>query len=1061
MNIRLYTYIKEYLRHLLAIMLYCSTMGVALATFPNQQAAAQQITLKLQSASIHVGLSALEKKSGCIINYNKPIFREGQQVSIDVKDMGLEQVLTKILNGTRVAFRFTDQRTVLLYKLPDPVKPGKISGKIVDEKGESLPGASVKIQETGQGVQTGVDGSFILNAEPGTYTVMISYISYQTQRITGVMVTEGRNTALNISLKPDTKGLKEVIVTAGYKKATAEGLLARQKNASEISNGISAEQIGRTPDKNIGESLKRIAGVSTMDNKFVLVRGIGERYNSAMLDGVVLPSTEAQSRNFSFDLIPANLVDNVVVSKTVTPDMNASFGGGLIQINTKDIPNEDFTSFTAGVSYNDQTTGKDFLSHKRGKYDYFGFDDGRRKFPKNLVGIEGASREVIDAQSKSFTNDNFTVYKYRAAPSQNYQFSIGRLLTVDTTKGSKFGFTGSVSYRNTQNINVIADQRRNIWDENSTNNTGKSYGFNTTWGALLNAGLQLGKHRFSFRNTYTHLYNNNMTRIVGFISGDQDQINSKTGVPTYIQEVEEPVYTDLLQNKLSGQHQLGKVKIEWDFARTSVKREDKDLGIVGQYLKQLGGGSAYFYNFSSTTEPQIEYISRHYYHNKEGHYSWDIATTLPFTIGSVRSTVKTGYFGNQKKADFKWQIAPLTANLATMPEELGYLPIGEMIKPENMGINGFQYGISPWFLDLYEGKSQNHAGFVMLDNRLMDKLRLVWGLRGEYYKYTEIKNAISIKGESIFSLKPDPRWQWLPSANLTYSPLSSLNIRTAWSSNVVRPELMDNSQFFRYSPYLGGQFGNEGLYSTRINSLDFKTEWFPGLGEILSIGGFYKKFDKPAELVIKETSGSVSYILKSSEWAKVYGLELELRKSFLKNFMIYGNLTLQKSEVKSTYLIDSSVPDEPSTEVSSKQSRPMYGQSPYQINVGLQYTGDHFGFNLAYNKSGYKTYIVSDQPELIEYERSREQLDAQVSYRFSKNRFEIKLNAGNLLNSPSVFYNNMGNYERNPDYVAGGTDISDAQRLKPGFSNKYEAGDRITFSQKFGRTYSTSLSYTF
>lgn len=128
-----------------------------------------------------------------------------------------------------------------------------------------------------------------------------------------------------------------------------------------MTNGISAEQIGRTPDKNIGESLKRISGVSTMDNKFVVVRGISDRYNAAVLDGTALPSTEAQGRNFSFDMIPSSLVDNVVVSKTVTPDMNTSFGGGLIQINTRDMPAENFMSFSIGTSYNDQSTGKPFL----------------------------------------------------------------------------------------------------------------------------------------------------------------------------------------------------------------------------------------------------------------------------------------------------------------------------------------------------------------------------------------------------------------------------------------------------------------------------------------------------------------------------------------------------------------------------------------------------------------------------------------------------------------------------------------------------------------------------
>lgn len=1039
------------------------------------------INLKLVAVSIPEGLAVLENKAGCVINYNKSIFNESSRINIDAKEETLTQVLKQMLAGTHVGFKFADERTVLLYKLPAPVKPGKISGKVLDEKGETLPGASVRIIETGNGTQTSVDGGYLLSVAPGTYTLEITYISYQTTRISGVVVAEDKNTPLNISLKPASSALKEVVVTANYRKASVDGLLIRQRNASEISNGISAEQLARTPDKNIGESLKRISGVSTIDNKFVLVRGIGERYNTAMMDGTVLPSTEAQSRNFSFDMIPAGLVDNVVVSKTITPDMNASFGGGLIQINTKDIPNENFMSFTAGASYNDQSTGKDFLSHKRGKSDYFGFDDGRRDFPTGLVhtnrttapntGLSDAEyqKKVVD-QSKRFTNDNFTMYKYKTAPSQNYQFSIGRLLTLDTTNNNKLGFTGAISYRNTQNINVIDDQSRggsSGWNIKRPDlNTGASYVFNTTLGALLNVGLQLGKNRFSLRNTYTHVYDNTLTRIVGY---DLDNGSSYIPIhtPNRIVEADDPTYTTLLQNKLSGQHQLGKVKIEWDAARTSVSREEKDAGIATMRPVLIGDGYQYFYTASSITEARISETSRQHAFNKETHYSWNLSGTLPFTLAGIRSSLKAGYFGNHKKAEFDWQIAAL-ATTEQYADSVRYKPIGEIINPANIAYDKFVYTIDPSFLDSYKGKSQIHAGYVMLDNRIFDKLRLVWGLRGEYYKYTEIKQGAVIKsGVDNFQVKPDKRWQWLPSANLTYSPIESLNIRGAVSSSVVRPELMDNNRFFRFSPILDGLYGNKGLYSTRINSYDIKTEWFPGLGEIISVGGFYKHFDKPAELSAILVNGNPNYYLQSADWSKVYGLEFELRKNFgfiadegiLKNLTAYGNLTLQKSTVQATYTVDNPEAGKPQLQVPVQQKRPMYGQSPYLYSLGLQYTGNHLGFNVAYNKSSYKTYIVSDLPGLIEYEKAREQLDIQISYRFLKNKVEIKVNAGNLTNNASTIYRNTGSYE----FITGSASADQTKnyRLKPGFTNNYEKEDQIMFQQKFGRTYSTSIIYNF
>ena len=1061
----------------LVIATIITLSGVCIAGDVKSQGLDQvKVTLSLKKTNLDQILDQLERQSGFSFTYPQEVGKLGP-FSIDVKNQVLLVALQQLASGNRLVFK-PKGRLIAVSQLPARPQPGRISGKVADHNGEPLPGASVKIIETGQIVQSAVDGSYSITLPPGTYTMEFSYISFQTQRVTGVVVTESKNTALNISLKAQSNGLKEVVVTSGYKKASTEGLLARQKNASEISNGISAEQIARTPDKNIGESLKRISGVSTIDNKFVIVRGIGERYNSAMLDGVVLPSSEAQTRNFSFDLIPSNMVDNVVVSKTVTPDMNVSFGGGLVQINTKDVPNENFMSFTAGASYNDQSTGKDFLSHKRGKYDFLGFDDGNRKFPTDLQHTDRTTvpnntltneeyQKKIDDQSKRFTNDNFTLYKNKTAPSQNYQFVIGRVFTLDTTKDHKLGFTGSVSFRNTQAINEFEQQRRSDWNYNS-NNQGATYTYNSTIGALLNIGLQLGKNRFSLRNTYTHMYDNALVRTIGYDNENGTDDLAKGLPPNRIQEYDDPTFINLLQHKLNGQHQLGKAKIEWNLAKTSIDRKEKDLSIATSSPRLVGGEYQYFYYTSQETEPRINPTSRHNYHNSEGHYSWNIDGTLPFSLLGMRNSVKTGYFGASRKATFDWQIAALVVS-RNRDESMLYLPISEMINPVNFGANGYNYSITPYFLDAYEGKSKTHAAYLMLDNKLMEKLRLVWGIRTEYYKYTEIKNGMNIRGSSEFRLPAEKNWRWLPSANLTYTPINALNIRVAASSSIVRPELMDNSQFFKYNPNLGALFGNQGLSSTKIDSYDFKTEWFPGLGELISAGVFYKKFDRPTELSFILVNGNINYYLRNASKAKVYGLEFELRKNFgfiaknkiLENLTAYGNLTLQRSSVVATYRMknpDPKLSDDIDVEV--KQKRSMYGQSPYLINAGLQYSGPRLGMNVSYNKAGYKTYLVSSFLNQIEYEMPRSQIDAQLSYKFIKNRLELKLNVSNLLNKASTFFINDASYEKDPNGVVNG-DPTDDVRLKEGFSNKYEPGDQLRYRQHFGRTYSTSLTYNF
>ena len=1061
---------------LFVIMKYSTLILILLATTSTLLMANVAEAQKMSEVNININakhqtlaaiLSEMESKTSFSFVYALGEIKE--QRKIDMQFNGsLLQALRLLSQRTSTRYEQTGNNIVVTYV---PVQqPGRISGKITDDKGETLPGASVKVFETGKAVQTGVDGSYILILAPGTYSLEISYISFQTQRVTGVVVAEGKNTSLNIALKPASESLKGVTVTANYKRASTEGLLARQKNASEITNGISAEQISRTPDKNIGESLKRISGVSTIDNKFVVVRGIGERYNTATLDGTVLPSTEPQTRNFSFDLIPSNLVDNVVVSKTVTPDMNASFGGGLIQINTKDIPNENFMSFTAGTSFNDQTTGKQFLTHKRGKYDYLGFDDGGRKFPEGLVVTDrtvfpnnqmpaAELQKLVDDQGKRFTRDNFTVYETKAIPSQNYQFSIGRLLTLDTLNQNKFGFTGSLSYRNTQNINVFSGQARSGWRDGYDNN-GKSYGFNTTWGALLNAGLQLGKNRFSLRNTYTHMFDNALIRTTGF----DDAANGIEGIPDRREDVDDPTFTDLLQNKITGQHVAGRVKIDWNIARTSIDRKEKDLSIATATTKLVDNDYQFFYYAGSVSEPKVVPMSRHTYNIHEEHYSWTADATVPFTLAGINNSGKIGYFGIRKKGSFGWQIADF-AESASLPQSLRNIPLSEMIKPENFGVNGFSYQVTPGGLDGFAGKSEAHAGYIMIDSRLLEKLRFVYGVRLEHFNYTELRNPSNEK-ITAYEPKTDQKWQWLPSANLTYSPISSLNLRTAFSSSVVRPELIDNSKFWRWSAFYGAQVGNAGLTSTRINSFDIKVEWFPGLGEILSVGAFYKKFDKPVELTLNTLAGTIAYYLTNADVAKVFGLELEVRKSMsfitdskiLNNLYLYGNVTLQDSKVKGTFV--NTDPTGPKY-LTSTQNRSMYGQSPYLFNTGIQYNGMRFGFNFMYNKSGFKTLVVSENPINIEYENARDQIDGQISYKFMKGRMEVKANVGNLLNKESMFYRNTVSYEKNPEHTLGDGDLSNGYLLLKGFSNKYEEGDQITFRQKFGRSYSTSISYNF
>ncbi|TKC08085.1 TonB-dependent receptor [Pedobacter polaris] len=1061
-----------------------------------------KVTLALKNNTLAELLKNIEHQTSFTFTFAKQIGDKKLDAFL-IKERSLADVLKELSSIKRL--KFTQLGSLIaISELPVPPKPGRISGKITDEMGGALPGASIKIIETGAVVQSDPDGSYSIKLQPGTYTLEFSYISFQTQRVTAVVVTENQNTSLNIALKIASSGLKEVVVTSSYKKASIASLYKLQQNTSNLSDGISAEQISATPDKHVGETLKRITGVSTTDNRRVVVRGIAERYNVSLLNGSTLPSTSVQQRDFEFNLIPTNLVENIVVAKSMTADMPYGFAGGLIQITTKSVPNENFLSFSAGTSFNSITTGKDFMGYGRGKYDYFGFDDGERNhFPEGIFNLGGFDPRLPDAQNKIKAaqvgeqnkriggTERLGTRIFKAMPSQNYQVSIGRSYALDSTSRKRIGFVASASYRNTQSNDEIASMRRGDWsqqpargDDPTDVNTGNIYGFNTTMALLVNGGFKTPSHQINTYNLYTRIFDNRFSRITGWShespKNDSDMKFAGTA------EDDRPKFTDLLQNKLSSTHKIGKVKIEWSAARTVLKSIEKDAVSASINTREIGNMAPFsFYVPNSYSDPGFGAVHRDQYTFREQNFDAILNVSYDFKIGSTSHTFKTGVNYLKKHAEYNWGILPISiGSKSTIP--IAQIPIqqwGNYMDMSGPGSNLFYFPAN-YSLNKFEAESANKGGFVMMDHKLFSNLRIVYGLRSDYYKLDTVVNAASILGDKnsrlIFAEEKD--WRVMPSANITYSPVKELNIRASYAKSAVRPGMMENSRFSRFDPDYGSQVKSSGVSSTIIDNYDAKIELFPGAGELLSVGYFYKYLDKPAEFYrLDRENNGVGYInITNSDWAKVKGWEFELRKSlgfiadkvpFLANVYLSGNLTLQKSTVRARELQVKVLADNTDSLYYTyiKHPRALYGQVPLLYNAGLQYVGKKLGLNLTYNHAGYKTFITASQPNLVEYERPRSQFDAQISYKFLKGKMESKLNMSNLLNAPfRHFINDGSTFDIIPDGV--GEEWQDRFKYKFGFTEKFEegyvdpatnrqVGDRQSSTRYLGTTFSLSLTY--
>lgn len=1107
-------------RTVLKLIITMSRVGmltlITLLTFSGVILASGAMSQNLKDVEVayHVGptslkmvLKGLEERTGFNFVYTEEIGNRSG-ISLSGKATNLYDVLRELSKQALVSFN-REHYMIAVVKHEPIVKPkraGTISGEVLDETGVGLPGASVRILELNTGSQTDGEGKYLLSVAPGVYTLEITFLSYQTQRITGVAVKEGETTILNIGLKPASNVLNEVVITESFERASVEGHYAKQRNSMAMTDGISSQQISATPDRHVGETLKRITGVSTQDNRKVVVRGIAERYNTSLLNGSPLPSTDVQEQYFEFDIIPTNLVESIVVSKSVTADMPYGFAGGMVQITTKSVPTSNFASFSAGTSFNSRTQGEDFLGYQRGKYDYLGFDDGGRDhFPDGLVDLydkfnprlPDANNKItaaeVAAQNKRIGGtERLGTRVYEPNPSQNYQLTAGRVFPFKKNADNSFGFVGSLSYRNTQQNNTITSMHRGSWsmtpqylNDPAYENSGNLFVFTTNLGAMLNAGIKFKNHQINTQNLYTHVYENNFSRLTGRLHEDP------TALFPNVREDDRPKFSDLYQNKLLGTSTFGRVKVEWSLARTELKTDEKDATAALLIPFQTASESlTYGYLPGGSTNPDWGTMHRDRFTYREYNYEATANASYGFKIGETSHTVKTGFNYLGKHAWYSWVVLPIVVG-DPWGKDYSKIPVntwGDHMSMENPRTDIF-YNPSLFTLNGYEAKSTNVGTFVMLDHRPLNNLRINWGVRGEYFKLDTLKNAASRQPSEYAPLifKENKDWYFLPSASITYTPIEDVNVRVAYSKTAIRAGLMENSRFTRYNPNYGSMVRSNGVSSTLIDNYDVKVEWFPGAGEIISAGFFYKYFDKPAEYYKKDNlsggSGYGGYItVSNSDWAKVSGWEFEVRKNLgfiheglLENVFLSGNLTLQNSKVRGREAQYKQLPDGSDSIYYSymKYNRALYGQVPLIYNLGAQYVGKKLGMNVVYNYMGYKTFVTSSSPDLAEFERPRAQIDAQISYRLFKDKLEAKLNVSNITDAPFRFFiNDASTYELKPG-TEGLMDLewNDRYRYKDGYSEKYEpmkvnedgtkTGDRTTFIQYVGRTFSVTLTYHF
>lgn len=888
-----------------------------------------------------------------------------------------------------------------------------IKGVVTDKKTkETIIGANVYVENTTIGTTTNLDGEYeIKTLKPGSYNIIVSFISYKKQRIQNVVVKPNQPTILNFQLEEEVSTIKGVEVTAIRKKDTDVSLISSIKNSDAVVSGVSSQQISKTSDKDASEIVKRIPGITIIDDRFIVVRGLNERYNSVWLNGASTPSSESDVKSFSFDVIPSSAIDRILVYKTPSPELSADFAGANIHIFTKNIAEKKLFVISYNSGYKTSTTFKSFQSYKGGKKDGLGYDDGSRSIPSeipstqefqqiinnptpenrvlrtqfgrafNKVWESSESKAPIDQSISALFAQNFKLFKMNLSNITSISYS-------NNYNSSQNHLASYISYDTINDKSVMSYQFND-----------KNYSNAVTMNGLMNWVLAIDKrHLIEFKNIF------NQQGVSKTTLREGAEFNRGVFVKsTELSYSERRLYS----GQLNGSHKFfnENSSINWTYAYSLTQRNQPD---VRRLTKTLG--------FEQDSEnPYYDQYSLYFPNRADPELAGRLFTSMNEQINmfsldftqkvNVRKDwspiVKAGVNYENKEREFNSRLFGFVRNNTT-PWDLGYKPVNEVFADTNINSNkGIRIDEATNPSDSYNAHTELKAAYVMTKFTLLKRIHISGGVRVENYNLLlSTKNANYL----VFH-KTSDTIDFFPSFNLSYQLNTKNIIRLAYGKTINRPEFREIAPYVFYNfEEKAGMYGNPNLKSAYIQNVDFRYEFYLSESEMINMGVFYKKFTNPIEAVSINAGSGKNISFKNAENAESYGVELDIRKSFksmnihniylswIKNVGVVFNASLIKSVVSITDPLE------------RERSRPMQGQSPYIINTGLFYQNDSARFSCAilFNVIGSRISYVGtvDDPHVFEMPRSL--VDLSISKNLGKYML-VKFSVKNLLNQSITF----------------------------------------------------------
>lgn len=867
---------------------------------------------------------------------------------------------------------------------------GPLKGRVTDAKsGEPLFGVTVQIDGTTNGAITDFDGYYTLPSTPdASYYIVVKYVGYETQ----ILPMGPKEHERNVAMAEESVAVETVTVVAQAKQNTENAMLKSMKASLSVESGVSAQQITKAQDKDASEVIRRIPGISIIDDKFVMVRGLSQRYNNVWINGGSVPSSEADSRAFSFDIIPASQIDNMVIVKSPTPEYPADFTGGFIVLRTKDVPLSNSVSFGISGNFNTQTHDHSFLTGHKSSTDWLGFDNGMRMFnggiKANLKGVEGSGNSnSVSLLDNGFDND-WTSHKSTPIADFSANVAVNHLWEIGVRKLS---LMGAVNYSNSNRR--FADMRNCLFGAYDTSNdrsnylrkaTDQQYNNNVRLGAMLNLSFvgEAGRNRFELKNIFNQLGKRRFTF--------RDGYNAQSDMEQSVELVYQSRTT--YNGQFTGKHKTDGGTFDWGLGWAYANRNVPDRKRYLLNDKAETGVLA----LSASND-----ISREYTKLNENIESAYFNYENTFDFSGWKPLLRVGLFGELRSRDYftRYFIYNWNYSNNTLPTNFRRLDVPtELLTEANYGADKLYMLEEVKWRNNYEGENRLGAAYAAV-NLPVGPVNVYAGLRFE-------ANTMTLTSHTR-DHEPSPKdteyddKDIFPSVNISWNVNDKNVLRLAYGKSVNRAEFREVSPSVYYDFDLASDVhGNTELKTCYVQNVDLRYEWYPSTSELISLALFYKHFDDPIEWTYTVAGGTdLAYSYKNARAARNYGVELEVRK----NFGFWGLENLAMSFNASW--IDSKVEFEKG---SREKDRPMQGQSPYLINGGLFYTSSSGNLTLGalYNRIGKRIIGVGrsvgttggeDSANIPHsYEMPRNAVDLSAKYKFN-DHFEMNLSVRDLL----------------------------------------------------------------